>query len=73
VRLSLFGRDWRRVESVRYSVGSRRLGTTRRYPFQLRVKRRRLRAGRQLTIRARVTTLDGRVVTADRRITTCPR
>jgi hypothetical protein len=73
VRLSLFGKDGRRVESVRYSVGSRRLGTSRRRPFLISVKRSRLRAGRQLTIRARVTTVDGRVVTVDRKITTCAR
>jgi len=73
VRLSLFGRDGRRVASVRYSVGSRRLGTSRRRPFRVSVKRRRLSAGRQLTIRARVATIDGRVATVDRKITTCAR
>ncbi len=73
LRLSLFGKDGRRVESVRYSVGSRRLGSSRQRPFTVRVKRTRLRPGRRLTIRARVATVDGRVVTADRRITTCPR
>jgi len=73
LRLSLFGKDGRRVESVRYTVGRRRLGTSRKRPFGVRVKHRKLRAGRQLTIRARVTTVDGRVVTTDRRVTTCPR
>jgi hypothetical protein len=73
VRLSLFGRDGRQVESVRYTVGKRRIGTSRRRPFTVRVKRSRLPSGRQLKMRARVTTRDGRVITVDRRVTTCPR
>ena len=73
IRLSLFGREGRRVESVRYTASGRRLGSSRRRPFRVNVKRAKLRAGRQLTVRARITTLDGRVVTVDRKLTTCPR
>ena len=73
IRLSLFGKEGRRVESVRYTTGRRRLGSSRRRPFAVRVKRTRLRAGRQVKLRARITTVDGRVVTVDRRVTTCPR
>ena len=32
LRLSLFGKDGRRVESVRYTVGARKLGTSRKRP-----------------------------------------
>ena len=63
IRLSLFGRDGRRVESVRYTSGRRRLGSSRLRPFIVSVKRSRLRAGRELKIRARIATVDGRVVT----------
>ena len=72
IRLSLFGREGRRVESVRYTTGRRRLGSSRRRPFRVSVKRSKLRAGRQLTVRARIATIDGRVVTVDRKLTTCP-
>lgn len=74
VRLSLFGRDGQRVESVRYYVGGRSLGSARRRPFfRVVVKRRRLALGHALRLRARVTTVDGRVVTLDRTIKTCPK
>jgi len=73
IRLSLFGREGRRVESVRYTTGKRRLGSSRRRPFRVNVKRTKLRAGSKLTVRARITTVDGRVVTVDRKLTTCPR
>ncbi len=73
VRLALSGRDGKRVESVRYTLGRRRLGTSRKRPFRVTVKRRRLPAGRLLAIRARVTARDGRVVTLDRGVATCPR
>ena len=73
ISLSLFGREGRRVASVRYTASGRRLGSSRRRPFRLTVKRSKLRAGRKLVVRARITTIDGRVVTVDRRITTCPR
>lgn len=73
IRLSLFGREGRRVQSVRYTTGRRRLGSSRRRPFRVNVKRSRLRAGRRLTVRARITTVDGRIATVDRRLTTCRR
>ena len=73
VRLALSGRDGKRVESVRYTLGARRLGTSRKRPFRVTVKRRKLPAGRLLAIRARITARDGRVVTLDRGVATCPR
>jgi hypothetical protein len=73
IRLSLFGREGFRVESVRYTTSGRKLGSSRRRPFRVNVKRAKLRAGRQLTVRARITTIDGRIVTVDRKLTTCPR
>ena len=73
VRLALSGRDGKRVESVRYTLGKRRLGTSRKRPFRVTVKRRKLPAGRLLAIRARITARDGRVVTLDRGVATCPR
>jgi arylsulfatase A-like enzyme len=71
VRLALSGTEGRRVESVRYFIGTRRLGTARRRPFRIDVKKARLRAGRTLRLRARVTTFDGRLATLDRRLRTC--
>jgi len=71
VRLRLSGRERRRVERVQYSLGRRRLGSSRRPPFNTDVKRSRLPSGRELRVRARVTTLDGRVVTVDRPVKTC--
>ena len=67
ISLSLFGREGRRVESVRYTASGRRLGSSRRRPFRLTVKRSKLRAGRKLIVRARIATIDGRVVTVDRK------
>ena len=68
ISLSLFGREGFRVESVRYTTSGRRLGSSRRRPFRVNVKRSKLRAGRQLIVRARIATIDGRVVTVDRKL-----
>jgi hypothetical protein len=51
ISLSLFGREGRRVASVRYTASGRRLGSSRRRPFRVNVKRSKLRAGRKLTVR----------------------
>jgi arylsulfatase A-like enzyme len=73
VRLALSGRERTRVERVQYSLGRRRLGSSRQAPFNTDVKRGRLPSGRKLRVRARVTTFDGRLVTVDRPVTTCRR
>jgi len=73
VRLALTGREYRRVQGVRYFSGRRRLGAAGRRPFRLDVRRSKLPGGRKLRLRARVTTFDGRVATLDRHLRTCRR
>ena len=73
LRLGLSGRERGRVERVQYSLGRRRLGSSRRPPFNTDVNRSRLPSGREVLVRARVTTLDGRVATVDRPVKTCRR
>jgi hypothetical protein len=73
IHLGISGRERRRVERVQYTLGRRRVGSSRRPPFSADVKRSLLPAGRELRVRARVSTLDGRVATVDRALKTCRR
>ena len=73
VRLGITGADGRRMESVRYTVGRRKLGSSRAVPFFVKVKRSRLPSGRRISVRARVSARDGRVITVDRKLLTCRR
>jgi hypothetical protein len=61
------------VERVQYFAGRRRLGSARRAPFRIDVRRGRLPSGRKVRLRARVSTRDGRAVTLDRLVVGCRR
>jgi N-acetylglucosamine-6-sulfatase len=71
LRLTVLGADTRRIQYVVYYRGARRLRATAEAPYDVRVKRRALPRGREVTLRALVTTTDGRRATYDRRVRTC--
>ena len=73
LKLTLKGKDVRRVDRVTYYRGARKLRATRRPPFAVRIRRRALPRSRRLALRALVTTVDGRTATYDRRLRICRR
>jgi arylsulfatase A-like enzyme len=73
LRLGIAGADLGDVVRVDYYRDARKLRTTRRTPFAVRLGRRALPRGRRLTLRALATTVDGRRATYDRVFRSCRR
>ncbi|MBA2505172.1 MAG: hypothetical protein H0V29_04410 [Thermoleophilaceae bacterium] len=72
MRITLTGKDRKRVLRTGFYRGKRRLAGDRRAPFTRRIAKRRLgRPGKRVRLRARVVLKDGRKATVTRRVRTC--
>jgi N-acetylglucosamine-6-sulfatase len=71
LRVALGGRDRRGVVRMDVLVDARRVARDLRAPFAASVSRRRIRRGRETSLRARAVLGDGRVLTLDHRVRRC--